>query len=779
MSERTTDDSTASSTPDGSTNPSSKAKGKEKEKDKSTVARVDHACVACRKNKVRCSGAQPCVRCSRLNLIPCVYDLPKLGPPKTYVESLKRKIEAMENVLRNISVNAGMDDLSSVLDSIENEGAKTEALEQAVELLNKRRQLESTFNSLNDSGLMDEQGFPLRFNTHPLEVNFMHDRFAGPASGAVFTDTILQEVLPNDFLRTIEDLQVMSLAENMLTKMAFSYLKTAPLPPADLAAALIQAYFEHVNPLFPIIHRPSFERGIKSGLSEMNPSFRRLLFSVFALGARFTEDSRLAVPETSNVDPNLEYCKSQAKGYNFFQVAASEASSHWVAPAAIYDIQGAVLGTLWCVGAMTPVVCWHWVGLVLRQAVEVGVHSEHRHRWKVSPLQDQLRKRAFFTLSALDHRLSVLTGRPLALQDHDSDLQYPIDVTDEALDDWELRGSDSSPPPPPLKPTAVASWLCVIKMLKITSVVSRHLYGMQRLNERAEVQGIVSKLDSMLNQWLETVPEHLRWDAEKVETQYLPVSAFLYCTFYNAQILVHRDFFLEKSPHNPFPSGAICVNAARATARILDTCSTRGVLPTCYVFACEYAAVSAAVLTILLIQQGPQALRDATSSSAIDIRRCMGVILQLAPISYMGSDLENKARHSLSARLTRHLFDLTALPVSVKAPTIDDSGNPASNLHESFDPLTAVNFFANIDRSFAATSGKATPSSSPTPSGLTPESIPDVKDFNSFLMLPGAYASDNLEYAPMEAEKFLSDDEFEKLLRSLQADSSLAAGPIL
>lgn len=63
--------------------------------------------------------------------------------------------------------------------------------------------------------------------------------------------------------------------------------------------------------------------------------------------------------------------------------------------------------------------------LTVRKAIDVGVHREARYRWQASPLEDQLRKRAFHTLYSLDRSISAMMGRPVSITDEDIDLEYP------------------------------------------------------------------------------------------------------------------------------------------------------------------------------------------------------------------------------------------------------------------------------------------------------------------------------------------------------------------
>lgn len=103
-------------------------------------------------------------------------------------------------------------------------------------------------------------------------------------------------------------------------------------------------------------------------------------------------------------------------------------------------------------------------------------------------------------------------------------------------------------------------------------------------------QHIVAELDSALNKWVDSVPDHracfagrlsltlilsvtlVRWDPHREDTVFFRQSAILYASYYHLQILVHRPFI--PSPRKPsslsFPSLAICTNAARSCSHLVD-----------------------------------------------------------------------------------------------------------------------------------------------------------------------------------------------------------------
>jgi hypothetical protein len=71
------------------------------------------------------------------------------------------------------------------------------------------------------------------------------------------------------------------------------YLQTLEFPPSDLLPVLIDRYFEDLNTMLPLLHRPSFDKSVQEGLHLRDRGFANVLLCVCALSSPFIDDPRV------------------------------------------------------------------------------------------------------------------------------------------------------------------------------------------------------------------------------------------------------------------------------------------------------------------------------------------------------------------------------------------------------------------------------------------------------------------------------------------------------
>lgn len=254
------------------------------------------------------------------------------------------------------------------------------------------------------------------------------------------------------------------------------------------------------------------------------------------------------------------------------------------------------------------------IGFAVRRAIDAGAHRENRTRWSASPVENQLRKRAFHMLCSLDFFISSSLGRPTAVHEDDYDVELPLEIPDDALWEWELaaRRAAAEGRPTPEGPLSMSP-----SPTGEMSSSSRRCYPGAQLTLQSSRRNPAQQEDSLLSQ-----------------------SAWLMCIYYQTQILVHREFVSpSRSRALGFPSLAICSNAARATAHVLDVLRQRNLLDKCYHWA-PSLAVNAGLMLLLGVFATPPGPPGSprptlTPSAASDVKRCINVLEKLRSSSFM------------------------------------------------------------------------------------------------------------------------------------------------
>ena len=100
-------------------------------------------------------------------------------------------------------------------------------------------------------------------------------------------------------------------------------------PPSDLMESLIDLYFEHSNLVFPLLHRPTFDKARSDGLQFSDDSFSSVLLLVCAVGSRWSTDSRVKLDETP---------MWSSAGWKYFRQVRMARKSFLVPPS-LYDVQ--------------------------------------------------------------------------------------------------------------------------------------------------------------------------------------------------------------------------------------------------------------------------------------------------------------------------------------------------------------------------------------------------------------------------------------------------------
>ncbi|KAL4887928.1 fungal-specific transcription factor domain-containing protein [Aspergillus ambiguus] len=305
------------------------------------------------------------------------------------------------------------------------------------------------------------------------------------------------------------------------------------LPEPALADELVEAYFAHVNPGYPIIEEDLFMTQYRSR-DPADPPPILLLQAILLVGTHVTR-------------PRAE---RDALKEIFFRRAK------WLIDNRIernrdITVQAALLLTWHSdstdddVAANAP----YWVGVAARIATGLGMHRNPVQS-RFVPRDHRMWRRLWYILVQFDVMVSLSHGRPQAINLEDSD------VSPLTHSDFEGCGSR-------VQADYVIHYSELCTMI---SYIVRERFGLRVSAERRKA--VLQEADESLANWSLKLPDNLRLRASDMD----PWSAMLHLTYNNFLILLHRPhprasaYSDDYGPHD----AEICSAAAGVIASIFE-----------------------------------------------------------------------------------------------------------------------------------------------------------------------------------------------------------------
>ena len=114
-------------------------------------------------------------------------------------------------------------------------------------------------------------------------------------------------------------------------------------PDPDLLTSLVDLYFANTNTFLPLLHRHMFEKSLTDNLHRRDDGFGAVVLLVAAVGARFSDDPRVALPGTDAM---------HSAGWAWFNQVQMVRRSLF-SPPSLYDLQ------IYCVRDHSPLSRYH------------------------------------------------------------------------------------------------------------------------------------------------------------------------------------------------------------------------------------------------------------------------------------------------------------------------------------------------------------------------------------------------------------------------------------
>ncbi|KAF8868358.1 fungal-specific transcription factor domain-containing protein [Mucidula mucida] len=326
-------------------------------------------------------------------------------------------------------------------------------------------------------------------------------------------------------------------------------------PPSDLIYSLVNLFLDTTNTHLCLLHGPSFRRDVSNGIHYTSRPFGSVVLAVCAIASRISNDPRVA--------------DRHQVGWEWFKQLRPLDSFDYASSGCLWDLQLFALMVLYMYGLSIADKCWLFAGMGIRLAQHMRIHRKRRTNKPWTPLDESL-TRAWWALVTLDSYASSLSGRMRSANSDEFDTEFPALVDDEY---WpgEFMADPNQPwtQPAGVVPK-ITAWVLHLKLLEIYGFAQKTIYSVRRseywdaLSTAEWGHNVAVELDSALNNWVDAIPDHLRWNPHQPSE----ASAVLYSTYYWVQIQIHRPFIINAD--RSFSSIAICTNAARSCAHVLQ-----------------------------------------------------------------------------------------------------------------------------------------------------------------------------------------------------------------
>ncbi|KAG7451382.1 uncharacterized protein BT62DRAFT_978182 [Guyanagaster necrorhizus] len=450
-------------------------------------------------------------------------------------------------------------------------------------------------------------------------------------------------------------------------------------PDDDLLQDLIDIYYEECDMLVHLIYRPKFEKNVAQGLHLYDRRFGSVVLLVCAIASTHSNDPRVFL------DPTQEH----SAGWKWYQQVRPIPSSFFE-PVSIYDLQIYSLMVLYANTSTTPELSWVLPGFGIRMAQSVAAHRRNpdKSKWTV---EDEELKRAFWVIFCVGVISCVTTGRPLATTSDDYDLDMPVECDDEY---WEHPNPSRAFKQPAGKLSTVTFWVKYLELLEIFAFMHRTIYAVKRSAMSSNVRGlewdskVVVTIDSALNKWVDSVPDHLRWNPHNPDPRFFKQSTVLYSVYYWVQIQVHRPFISTVCQPSPisFPSLAICANAARSCCHVVDTYQQRGFRP---LAGTQITIFYSAIVLLINVWRGHKYGSSATPDKDIgNIHKCINILRVHERSDMLHGLLADLASipetHVLSLKRNREGEDVSEWAYPTPEPLPSDPETAAVNSQQQF-----------------------------------------------------------------------------------------------
>ncbi|KAK5312441.1 hypothetical protein LTR93_011337 [Exophiala xenobiotica] len=358
------------------------------------------------------------------------------------------------------------------------------------------------------------------------------------------------------------------------------------MPSQETANKLVDAYFGRVHVLYPFLHEGSFRARYEQlwiahsqrDQAQTESSWLAVANLVFAYGCEFASSE--------------EQVHFSQRAAPFIERAKSIILSHVFSNTDIELVQALLLLSHYLQGTLELDKCWNFVGLMVRNAISLGLHIKLARNVGLSTVDKEFRKRLWWGCVVLDRTVSMKFGRPPSIVVADSNsVDIPLEVDDQYITDH------STTPRQPLgRPSRISFFVQTIRLSNIIHGILSTLYSATRnvvrkhdetsslsrsMMEESSIIGDVLNLDGQLRGWWEDLPPHLKQQpAIPDDIDFERQRKVMRIRFLQMRLLLQRPLFLflannrysdEFTKAAVIASSNVCIKAAKETIELIKS----------------------------------------------------------------------------------------------------------------------------------------------------------------------------------------------------------------
>ncbi|KAI1465821.1 fungal-specific transcription factor domain-containing protein [Daldinia caldariorum] len=471
--------------------------------------RVALACQRCKTRKQKCDGQRPaCASCARLSL-KCVYIVPLVpaaGEKKVYIKALENRITELEAYLTSIGHrNVNNDNLGRL-------GLSTSSFQNVAVLPNG--QLNQTAIPVAEQTPRDDgdDSNDILLAVRDLSLS-ASGHYVGASSnisiGRVLSSFVHSQ--KSSVSGTHEELAIQG-ENDPAPKSIYSTVAGdvigVPFLTDQVAARLLHGYFRHIATRYPVLHSTQVV-SLHNNRDNLTDEYEQtILHLIYAVSGRWLESAG----EMGHFFSDHHYELAFDELESMLRLRDSRTVNYLL------------LMALYCTRAPRDPGAWTYVGAAIRLCIEMGLHR--RQRRQQPSVEGEMDKRRFWTAYFLDRDISIAVGRPPSISDRDIDVELPLDINEDTLDDEVVQQAAT--------------------LKQIESEIQHDVYRVDRPNDVSDAT--ISAFLDRLNAWKEVVPYDTAHYVHRQEDAYEGVELYTIHYYRCVRFLLYPQ--LAKIPVN-------------------------------------------------------------------------------------------------------------------------------------------------------------------------------------------------------------------------------------